>query len=80
MALRHTTNYSDDFDGSWYIDTFYSKVEGCEEEGDFLAMFIFKSITIPLLLSDLLILSCHQDNKNNKLVLCHETRDILLNV
>ena len=40
MALRHTTNYSDDFDGSWYIDTFYSKVEGCEEEGDVLAFML----------------------------------------
>lgn len=38
-----TTNYEEDFDGNWYLDMFYSKLEGCEEEGDFL-VFMLKTL------------------------------------
>lgn len=37
MATLTSTDYSNDFDANWYIDTYYSTVAGCQEDGDFLA-------------------------------------------
>lgn len=40
MATLTSTDYSNDFDVNWYIDSYYSAVSGCHEEGDFLTFVL----------------------------------------
>ena len=43
---KYGTDYWKDFDAAWYLDTYYVRVGGCEEEGDFLAFVLNEIHTI----------------------------------
>ncbi|XP_071148043.1 nicotinamide N-methyltransferase-like [Mytilus edulis] len=40
MSTLTSTDYSNDFDVNWYINSYYSAVSGCHEEGDFLTFVL----------------------------------------